>query len=256
MNNKSIISKREHNIHFEDLLINLTARPDNTSCLASRGGNATELLFFLTHRDSVICGKSCDDDFDIFDQFDSLNQYEIFLDFPIHVNWKQVREKVSQFINNHPDKKEISFQEIVDVKFLETINFPSNIIDIFNKAYRFVDSLDSKKEFYDAMSNMFEIELDLLKNSFKKEKMAQMKVTGISFEALSCKDQEYLTSESLILNRKSKMILNSFNQEDLSAIDLINQSNIEVRYLISRLIIGIEKMISLCLDESCINYKQ
>lgn len=99
---------------LNDVKIELTTRSDNTHTHSGIGGDPTELLFVLTH--SLVAKKSADNktSYEVADGNIVVNVSE-------NTSLKDLRLSLKEFISTHPDKLEVTQDQMKDLEFLKNL---------------------------------------------------------------------------------------------------------------------------------------
>jgi hypothetical protein len=240
------------------LKLELGVRHDNEHVGSGLGGNSSELFFLLTHR--VKFEASADD---LVHFVNGKNNSEIVLQAPDKAAIKQIRKAFTEFYNSHPDKKEVTQQQLMNPSYLRDLNSTSVDVRILIHALEetliLQSWLDAKAAFRTQIRDFFAGETKELRIKFLKE----LNLPADYYSTLS-KEKHYQEDplsdmfrdhpvwgvrNAAVNKRLSEVEERLISNEDNERLKLVGACPDYIALFVMRTVISIERMVSLNLDE-------
>lgn len=241
------------------LKLDLATRQDNSHVGSKIGGNVSELFFLMTHRVKFEASK------DDLVHFVAGENDEVILESPVEHNISQARKALTEFYNSHPDKKELTQEQVTNPSFLRDLNSPSIeikiLIRVLEEALALQSWLDSKIAFRTQIREFFGKETKALQVHFLRE----MKLDDNYFATLPKEKETYQEDPMGRMFRKHPVwgVRNDavnkriqeiedrlLSQEDNDKLKFIGSCPPHITLFVFRSIIQIDRIVTLNLDEN------
>lgn len=266
---------RQPNEVLESLLLELAVRSDNDHVGSGRGGNVSELFFLMSHTLIPRWSKS---DFQI-------RETDRGIEFCTNgkAPMSLVRESVTNFINQHPDKNSYTQEQITNPSFLRDLRPTSPDVLMLIKALEIGDEvvgwLDQKMALIKEIAKSFSKEEDAIEKQF----LAEMNLPSNLFDKVEkpVRDEEILSKEAYesgeyddweystvgeardclnrhpnwgtrlkeIRKRRQEIEKLLISQEDLDKLNVMSSTPSYITLLAFRTKIGIDRLVALNIDE-------
>lgn len=245
---------------FTKLKMELAIRSDNPHVGSGLGGNVSELFFLMNHKIKFALSKT---DVSSFER----NGNEILFSVASKANMKQIRKALTEFYSNHPAKKDIAVEQIINPTYLkETVINPTIDIKLLIQALEIgLDSqkwLDKKLDLRNHLCNLSDEEHHDLKVRF----LLEIGLPSNYFETLPKNEEadEYEgdpvgymfkhhpvwgVRDEAVSKRFHEMGNHLLSQEDMDRINFIGACPPHITLLIFRALISLERVVALNLDE-------
>jgi hypothetical protein len=246
---------------YERLRLELGVREDNEHVGSGLGGNPSELFFLLSH--PVKLGLSKDDK----SHFSRVGAIEILLEVPENVKMKELRQALSKFFSTHPDRLELTRDQFLDPTFLKEHSSKSLDLKLLTKIVAegrsLASWLDIKLVLQKALNKVSDQEQDEISKLFLKE----MELPENYFDSEDDdNDDKYSYQASpirkmlnnhptwgpkldAIRKRYGDICFALLSREELDKLKFIGTFPSYIALFSMRSLIGIERIVSLNLDE-------
>lgn len=257
--------------NFNRFRIELGVRSNNEHAGSGLGGNPTEFLFVVNHTFKVYVDNTI--------RFADTASGEVIAYIPGHktVKISDIRKEFSAFVKNHPDKIEVTNEQLTNLSFIKDLKVNhANMLSFIKgveKAHELAHWLDIKKSFQSEISALFKKEVEFLETQFLKEiglsesyfkdqrekEEQNRKDRLIDYNDQNRGDSPYnhMFIEHPIWGAKAKaarereanMISNLLSKEDRDRMDFLGSLPSFVVLQVVRSIIHIDRIVALNLDE-------
>lgn len=251
---KNYAATQRANDTLRKLMLELGTRQDNFHVGSGLGGNASQWWFLVNHEVKAVPTD------DTAPSFSRVGAEEILFLVPEKAVMSQIRTALTEFYEKHPHRLEVTDQQIIDPAFLRD----QQIRHIDAKVYTLaVDSalelqkwLDIKIQLNVEISEVVHKEKDVFRAEFLKE----MKLPATYFEDHSDDEDDPIegmyekhpvwgVKDAASSARYKTMFDQLLSQDDRDRITFIGSCPSYVTLAAFRRIIGIERLVSLNLDE-------
>ena len=253
---------------LNDLKLDMSVRRNNDQSGSGLGGNSAELFFLMTHRVKFLASS---DDKVHFTRGADLN--EIHLASPLKFSLRQARLDFTDLYNSHPDKKDITEEQLMNLSFLKDLNSPHIEVKLLIHAIEEISILqkwlDSKIEYRKQMREFFQKEIDDLRIQFLKDMklptdyFAQLKAQRASWSkdekdvyagdpmgSMFSNHPVWGAKKDTVNKRISEVEDRLLSAEDNFKLKFLGSFPAHIALFVMRTIIQIERMVALNLDEN------
>lgn len=241
---------------YERLLLELSVREDNEHVGTGLGGNPSELFFLLSHNVKIAATAPLNDKI----HFGQAGATEILVEIPEKPNMKLMRNELTKFIASHPDKQDVTREQLLNPSFLKDQTNKTLNIQLLIKALEqtkiLVDWLDLKIELQDQVHATFRKEYTDIETSFLKE----MNLPETYFDDTEEDDDDPIDrmmrahpvwglKYKEAQTRQTEINDRLLSKDDLNKIEFVGTFPSFIALFAIRSLVGIERMVHLNLDE-------
>lgn len=238
---------------LEKLLLELSVRVNNDHVGTGMGGNPSE-WWFLINNVLVIRSSSSGEV-----EWSTTKKGEIAIHIDQKPNMRQVRESLTAFYSNHPQKLSVTDEQLVNPSFLRDQQIRTTNAKIYLRAVEtgleLVKWLDIKIELDGEISKVFSKEKNVFRAAFLKEMdfpsthFDDVEEEPDPLENMYRKHPTWGVKDAAASKRYQTMFDNLLSQEDLDKMIFIGSCPTYITMPAFRRTVQIERMVRLNLDE-------